>query len=66
MEVALDGAIKALEAITPDDLEAALSQNPDAVKNAHAAIKGLTDLLKNEFVLVLGLQLPTLVAGDND
>lgn len=66
MEVAIDNAIKTLEAVTPDDLEAALSQNPDALKNAHAAIKGLTDLLKNEFVLVLGLKLPTLVAGDND
>jgi predicted lipoprotein len=61
-----EAALASLEAISPDDLEAALTQNPDAVKNAHAAIKTLTDLLKNELVLVLGLQLPSLVSGDND
>jgi predicted lipoprotein len=61
-----EAALASLEAISPDDLEAALTQNLDAVKNAHAAIKAFTDLLKNELVLVLGLQLPALVSGDND
>jgi predicted lipoprotein len=63
---ALDDATKAVEAVTPDDLEAAITQNPEGARTAHAAVKSLTDLLKNEFVLVLGLQLPTLVSGDND
>ncbi|MCS6900194.1 MAG: imelysin family protein [Myxococcales bacterium] len=61
-----EAAIQALEAISPDDLEAALAQNPDAVKSAYTAVKTFSDLLKNELVLVLGLQLPSLVSGDND
>lgn len=66
VEQVLDAATQAAEGISPDDLETAIGQNRPSVEASHTAIKNLTDVLRNEFVLVLGLQLPALVAGDND
>ena len=63
---ALSGAVAAVDAIEEDDLEEALAKDYASVKALHEAIKVLTDLLKNELVIVLGVELPKTVDGDND
>jgi predicted lipoprotein len=63
---ALSGAVAAVDAIEEDDLEEALAKDYASVKALHEAIKVLTDLLKNELVIVLGVELPKTVEGDND
>lgn len=63
---ALSGAIAAADSIEEDDLEEALAKDYASVKALHDAIKVLTDLLKNELVIVLGVELPKSVEGDND
>lgn len=63
---ALSGAIAAAEAIEEGDLDQALVDDFASVKALHDAIKVLTDLLKNELVIVLGIELPKTVEGDND
>lgn len=47
-------------------LEDAFYDNPDAARHLHAAVKGVTDLLKTEFITVLNLELPMTAEGDND
>ncbi len=63
---ALSGAIAAAEAIEENDLEESLAKDYASVKALHEAIKVLTNLLKNELVIVLGVELPKTVEGDND
>ena len=43
-----------------------LTTNPEVVRNAHVAIRDLTDDLKTQFVTVLNLSVPQEGAGDND
>ena len=62
---ALAEAIVAVEAIPGTMLEA-LASDPDAVRDAHAALKSFTDPLKSQFVTVLNLTIPQEGAGDND
>ena len=47
-------------------LEQALATDPAKVMTVYTAFKGLTDLLKTEFVTVLNLELPKTTQGDND
>jgi uncharacterized protein len=54
-----------LNALAPSYEAVALS-NPAQLKSLHATLKGLTDVLKTEFVTVLNLQLPKASEGDND
>lgn len=65
MLAALDAAQAAADALDPP-LEQAISVAPDRVLALHAAVKGLTDPLKTEFITVLNLELPTTSEGDND
>lgn len=65
MLAALDAAVAAVEAIPGTMLEA-LASDPDAVRDAHAAVKNFTDPLKSQFVTVLNLTIPQEGAGDND
>ncbi len=65
MLTALDAAVAAVEAIPGTMLEA-LAGDPDAVRDAHAALKNFTDPLKSQFVTVLNLTIPQEGAGDND
>ncbi len=50
----------------PGTLQEALASNPETVRDAHAAIKDLTDLVKTQFVSVLNLRVPGEGAADND
>lgn len=50
----------------PRLLEDAFYDAPDEARAVHTAIKGVTDLLKTEFVSVLNLELPMTAEGDND
>ena len=47
-------------------LQEALVSDPGSVRDGHAAVKVLTDLLKTEVVTVLSLSVPQEGAGDND
>jgi predicted lipoprotein len=65
MAAALVTAIAAVEAI-PGSMEDALQSDYQAVAGAHAGVKGVTDILKSQFLTVLGLDLPDGGASDND
>ncbi len=56
----------ALEAIEESDLREALINDPASVRALYDAVKGVTDLIKSEFVTVLDLELPMGLEGDND
>ena len=66
MKERVEAAIVAADAVPHDDLAMALNTAPASVMDLHAAIKGITDLLKTEFVSVLDLETPQTVEGDND
>lgn len=63
----LDAAIAAVEAI-PAPMTDALQDAAgyQAVVAAHTAVKAFTDVLKSQFLTVLGLDLPDSAAADND
>ncbi|MDD9968032.1 MAG: imelysin family protein [Myxococcales bacterium] len=61
----IDRAIEAVEALD-GSLVDALDRDPASVEAAHAAVKGVTDLFKSQFVTVLNLRVPREGAGDND
>jgi predicted lipoprotein len=65
MSAAIAAAIAAVEAI-PGAMEDALQSDYQAVVEAHAGVKGITDVLKSQFLTVLGLDLPDGGASDND
>ncbi len=56
----------ALGAIEEPDLKEALMTDPASVRAYYDALKGITDLLKSEFVTVLDIDLPMGLEGDND
>ena len=56
----------ALEAIGEPDLLEALYQDKASVRGFYDALKGMTDVLKTEWVSVLDLELPQTIEGDND
>lgn len=62
---ALDEAERNIADISPS-LEAVLVSDPDRIAAAHAKVKGLTDLLKADFITMLDLELPITTASDND
>ncbi|MGB0647070.1 MAG: imelysin family protein [Bradymonadia bacterium] len=47
-------------------VEEQLNSNPEVVRNAHVAVRDITDDLKTQFVTVLNLSVPQEGAGDND
>ena len=53
-------------AIEEDDLAEALAQDQPSVLALYEAVKRLTDVLKTEFVMVLDVEIPQTVGGDND
>jgi predicted lipoprotein len=65
MLAALSVAEEAVDKLDPP-LEQALATDPAKVMAVYTAFKGLTDLLKTEFVTVLNLELPKTTQGDND
>lgn len=62
----LAAAETALGAVDEPDLTQALAQDKASVRAVYDALKGVTDLLKTDFVTVLDLELPQAVEGDND
>lgn len=65
MQTKLEAAQAAVDALSPP-LEQAIVSAPGNVATVHAAVKGVTDLLKTQFVSVLNLELPMGTEGDND
>ena len=61
----LDAADAAVATLTLGLNETAVS-DPEDLANVHAAIKGVTDLLKVDIATVLSLSVPAEAAGDND
>ena len=61
----IDRAIAAAAAL-PDSFLTALSTDYAAVVATHAAIRGITDDLKSQFLTLLALEIPDDVAADND
>ena len=55
-----------LEAIEEADLREALVADPQSVRDFYDALKGVTDLIKTEFVTALDLELPMGLEGDVD
>jgi predicted lipoprotein len=62
---AADGIDARLDAIRTD-MESALANDPAQAEALYEAVKGLTDLLKTQFVGTLDLDLPNRAEGDND
>lgn len=62
---AIAAAEAAVEAI-PGNMSDALESNYDDVAAAHAAVKAITDPLKEEVPGLLDLEIPTEAGGDND
>jgi predicted lipoprotein len=65
MQDKLEAAQASVDALSPP-LEEAIVTAPGNVAAVHASVKGLTDLLKTQFVTVLNLELPMGSEGDND
>lgn len=65
MTASIAAAGEAVVAI-PGTLDAAITDDRDAVADAHAAVKTVTDDLKSQFLTILGLDAPDGAAGDND
>ncbi len=61
----LDAADAAVGALTAG-LDATLASDPETLEAAHAAVKGVTDLIKVDIATVLALEVPAEAAGDND
>jgi predicted lipoprotein len=57
---------EALAATFDQPLQVVLAEEPERLAELHATMKGVTDLLKTEFVSVLNLELPMSAEGDND
>ena len=62
---ALDNAEAAVLALDPP-LEQSIILYPERVRAMYAAIKGVSDLLKTEFLTTLNLEVPGPSLGDND
>lgn len=65
VETRTDAAIVAVEAI-PGTLEEAIASSDPSVAAAHTAVKGVTDILKSQFISVLDLRIPEGPGVDND
>ncbi len=65
MTAAIADAITAAEAV-PGTMRGALASDYDTVVAAHAGVKAITDLIKSQFLTVLGLDLPESGGSDND
>jgi len=65
MTEAIASALTALEAI-PGALSEAIETDPQAVEDAHEAVRVVTDILKTNFIGDLDLEAPDRAAGDND
>ncbi len=57
---------EAMVATFDQPLQVVLADEPERLEELHATLKGVTDLLKTEFVSVLNLELPMSAEGDND
>jgi uncharacterized protein len=55
-----------IDAIEEADLDQALMQDKPSVRAVYDAVKGVTDILKVDFVTILDLELPEGVGGDVD
>ena len=55
-----------IEAIEEADLDQALVQDKPSVRGVYDAVKGVTDILKVDFVTILDFELPEGVGGDVD
>lgn len=65
MKADIAAAIVAAETL-PGTLDEALVNDYPSVVEAHVRLKAVTDLLKTQFLTVLGLDIPDGAAGDND
>jgi predicted lipoprotein len=66
IDQAAQATIDAIDAIDEADLVTALEEDRQSVLAVHSALNRLTDLLRSDFLLVLSLELPQMVQGDND
>ena len=65
IRTAVDTAQAAVEEI-PGSASEALQSNYNKVVDAHAAVRAVTDSLKNDVPDILSLEIPTEAGGDND
>ncbi len=61
-----EATVAALDALEGADFEEVLVTEPERVRAVYDALKGITDILKSEFLTVLDLELPMGLEGDND
>jgi predicted lipoprotein len=66
MAEAIQSALNAAATIDEDTLGQALASDPDSVRDLHAAVKQITDVLKSDFITMLDFEPPNAAAGDND
>jgi len=66
IDAAAVAAIAAVDAITEPDMRSALDQDLDLVRGLYNQIRGVTDLMKTQFISVLDLEIPRRIEGDND
>ncbi len=66
IDAATRGVLDAIDAIEAPDLVTALEDDEQSVRALHGTLSTLSTLLRNEFIIVLNLELPQMVQGDND
>jgi len=66
MRSELEAAQQAADAIDEVDYDETIAQDIESLRGLHAAIKKVTDAMKNEVVAALEFELPQRVEGDND
>ncbi len=66
IERAEQRVVNMLNAIEEPDLVTALDTDPESVLDLHEAVGTLSVLLRTDFLVVLNLELPQMVQGDND
>ncbi|MBL8909559.1 MAG: imelysin family protein [Archangium sp.] len=66
LDASLQAAQVALDALDEPDLSESLVSDPASVRAVYDALKGVTDLMKSEFLTVLDVELPMGLEGDND
>jgi uncharacterized protein len=66
IDAATRAVLDAIDTIEEPDLVSALANDEQSVRALHGTLSTLSTLLRNEFIIVLNLELPQMVQGDND
>ena len=63
---AAEAVLSAIDNIEEPNLVTALENDFESVSQLHEALNALSRLMRTDFLIVLNLELPQMVQGDND